>query len=74
MPRRGWGFEAWSGADPQLLANVRFLAGYRHGSVITGDVIPAVLDTAGPAADDRGDREGLVAAAPAGRFTGDRTK
>ena len=30
---RGWGFEAWSGADPRLLANVRFLAGYRRKDV-----------------------------------------
>ena len=23
---RGWGYEIWSGADPVVLANVRFLA------------------------------------------------
>ena len=28
---RGWRHEIWSGAPPVLLANVRFLAGYRHG-------------------------------------------
>jgi len=28
---RGWRHEIWSGAPPALLANVRFLAGYRHG-------------------------------------------
>jgi hypothetical protein len=44
---RGWGFEAWSGADPQMLANVGFLAGYRRSSVIAGELIPAVLDAAG---------------------------
>ena len=27
---RGWGHEVWTGADPVLLANVRFLAGYRR--------------------------------------------
>jgi hypothetical protein len=27
---RGWEHEVWSGADAQLLANVRFLAGYRR--------------------------------------------
>jgi hypothetical protein len=27
---RGWEHEIWSGADAQLLANVRFLAGYRR--------------------------------------------
>lgn len=28
---RGWAAEVWSGCDPLLLANVRFLAGYRRG-------------------------------------------
>jgi hypothetical protein len=27
---RGWGYEVWSEPDPQLLANVRFLAAYRR--------------------------------------------
>jgi hypothetical protein len=31
---RGWGFEEWYGADPVLLANVSFPAGYRRPSVI----------------------------------------
>jgi hypothetical protein len=44
--RRGWGFEAWSGADQRLLDNVRFLAGYRRQAVIATALIPAVLDTA----------------------------
>ena len=35
---RGWGFEAWSGADGRLLDNVRFLAGYRRGLVIDATV------------------------------------
>ena len=26
----GWRFEVWSGADPSLLANLRWLAGYRR--------------------------------------------
>ncbi len=43
---RGWGFETWSGADPQILANVRFLAGYRRSSVISQELIPAVLAAA----------------------------
>ena len=30
---RGWEHEVWSGADAQLLANVRFLAGYRRGAL-----------------------------------------
>lgn len=40
---RGWGFEAWSGTDPRLLANVRFLAGYRRQAFIAADLIPVVL-------------------------------
>ena len=43
---RGWGFGAWSGADPRLLANVRFLAGYRRKAFIAADLIPLVLDVA----------------------------
>ena len=31
---RGWEHEVWSGADAQLLANVRFLAGYRRAALI----------------------------------------
>jgi len=39
---RGWGFEEWYGAPPQLLANVRFLAGFRRERLIAEDLIPAV--------------------------------
>jgi hypothetical protein len=31
---RGWAFEEWYGAPPRLLANVRFLAGYRRGGLV----------------------------------------
>jgi hypothetical protein len=31
---RGWTFEVWSGTDAELLANVRFLAGYRRRQFI----------------------------------------
>lgn len=31
---RGWEHEVWSGADAQLLANVRWLAGYRRQALI----------------------------------------
>ena len=31
---RGWEHEVWSGADPQVLANVRFLAGYRRAALV----------------------------------------
>jgi hypothetical protein len=27
---KGWGYEVWSGADPVLLGNLRFLAGFRR--------------------------------------------
>ncbi len=43
---RGWAFEAWPGADPRLLANLRFLAGYRRLALIDAGLIPAVLDAA----------------------------
>jgi len=43
---RGWGFEAWSGADQRLLENVAFLAGYRQPAVTAAELIPAVLTTA----------------------------
>jgi hypothetical protein len=31
---RGWEHEVWTGTDAQLLANVRFLAGYRRAGLI----------------------------------------
>ncbi|MEU6260432.1 TnsA-like heteromeric transposase endonuclease subunit [Streptomyces sp. NPDC047043] len=34
VERRGWEYEAWSGADPVMLANVRFLAAYRRPGVV----------------------------------------
>ena len=37
---------AWSGADPQLLANIRFLAGYRRPALIEAGLILGVLDAA----------------------------
>ena len=43
---RGWGFEAWSGADRRLLDNVRFLAGYRRSLVIDAGLLPVVLHAA----------------------------
>jgi len=44
--RRGWAFEVWSGADAVLLANVRFLAGYRRAFVVDRDLVPMVLAAA----------------------------
>ncbi|MFF8593913.1 TnsA-like heteromeric transposase endonuclease subunit [Streptomyces sp. NPDC015220] len=35
----GWQYEIWSGADPVLLANVRFLAAYRRAGVVPDEDI-----------------------------------
>lgn len=43
---RGWGFEDWYGAPLHLLANVRFLAGYRRRAVIDECLVPAVREAA----------------------------
>jgi len=40
---RGWGYEVWSGADPALLADIRFLAGYRRQGMPPDAVTAAVL-------------------------------
>lgn len=34
VERHGWEYEVWSGADPVLLENVRFLAAYRRPGVV----------------------------------------
>jgi hypothetical protein len=44
---RGWRHEIWSGADPVLLANVRFLAGYRHAGRVDPALVTAVMERAG---------------------------
>jgi TnsA-like endonuclease N terminal len=44
---RGWAFEAWSGADDRLLANIRFLAGYRRRTVVREQLLPVALYLAG---------------------------
>jgi hypothetical protein len=43
---RGWGFEAWSGVDAVLLANVAFLAGYRRPQVVDVSLVDDVLAAA----------------------------
>jgi hypothetical protein len=43
----GFGFEAWSGCDPVVLENVRFLAGYRRAELIDLEVADLVLDCVG---------------------------
>jgi hypothetical protein len=45
---RGWGHEIWTGADPVVLANVRFLAGYRRPGMPPDAVTCAVLDVIRP--------------------------
>jgi hypothetical protein len=35
----GWQYEIWSGADPVLLANVRFLAAYRRAGLVPDEDI-----------------------------------
>ncbi len=43
---QGFDFEVWSGADPVLLENLRFLAGYRRGSTVSVELEPLVLEAA----------------------------
>lgn len=42
--QRGFRFEVWSGTDPVLLENVRFLAGYRRPALIAVELVPLVLE------------------------------
>ena len=69
---RGWGHEIWTGADPVLLANVRFLAGYRRPGMPPDAVTAAVLGEVRPG--ERAGRAagpaGAVLAAPAGQGRG----
>lgn len=44
---RGWRHEIWSGASMAVLANVRFLAAYRHRDRVAADVLARVEDTVG---------------------------
>ena len=44
----GWDYEIWTGADPVLLANVRFLAGYRRPWLVPDAVADAVLAAVRP--------------------------
>ncbi|MEJ7783945.1 MAG: TnsA-like heteromeric transposase endonuclease subunit [Solirubrobacteraceae bacterium] len=40
---RGWEHEVWSAADPMMLANVRFLAGYRRSALLNPDSIAVAV-------------------------------
>lgn len=42
---RGWRHEVWSGAPAVVLANVRFLAGYRHRDRVPVDALARVEQT-----------------------------
>ena len=44
---RGWGHEVWSGADAQVLANVRFLAGFRRAALIESVATAEAIWSAG---------------------------
>jgi hypothetical protein len=44
----GWQYEIWSGADPVLLANLRFLAGYRRPGLLPEQLLDDVLAAVGP--------------------------
>jgi hypothetical protein len=48
IERHGWQYEIWSGADPVLLANLRFLAGYRRPGLLPGQLLDDVLAAVGP--------------------------
>lgn len=44
LASRGWRHEVWTGAPPAVLANVRFLAGYRRRDRFEGEILVAVLE------------------------------
>lgn len=60
----GWEHEIWSGSDPVLLANLRFLAGYRRPGLLPEELLDEVLAAVRP-----GDTIGGVT----GRVSGART-
>lgn len=43
---RGWAYETWCGADPVMLENVRFLAGYRRSELVQAELGPLVVEAA----------------------------
>ncbi|HEY5199057.1 MAG TPA: TnsA-like heteromeric transposase endonuclease subunit [Solirubrobacteraceae bacterium] len=43
---RGWEHEVWSGADRQLLANMRFLAGYKQSRLFDAAALAAAASAA----------------------------
>jgi hypothetical protein len=47
LASRGWRHEVWSGAPQTVLANVRFLAGYRRRDRFDGEILDAALEAVG---------------------------
>lgn len=45
---KGWRYEIWSGSDPVLLSNVRFLAGARHLDYVDERLIRQLADPSRP--------------------------
>lgn len=45
---KGWAYEVWSGADPVLLRNIRFLGAGRRPGVVDEDVVVKVAEAARP--------------------------
>jgi hypothetical protein len=83
----GWRYEVWSGCDPVVLDNVRFLAGYRRREVIPDEAVDracrAVVDGEPLAVAERrlaaggpshGTRPALLAALWRGRLSADLTR
>ncbi|MEU4347057.1 TnsA-like heteromeric transposase endonuclease subunit [Streptomyces sp. NPDC023838] len=62
---RGWVYETWSGADPALVENVRFLSGYRRPRLLETVLVPAVLEEAGRQATIGGIEAALAERCPA---------
>jgi hypothetical protein len=46
LEERGWSTEVWSGTDPVVLGNVRFLAGFRRAVLFDPDLLAAAEDAA----------------------------
>jgi hypothetical protein len=47
LGQRGWAFEVWSGTDAVLLANIRYLSGYRRSLTIDSSALNHVVGCIG---------------------------
>lgn len=52
--RRGWVHEVWSGASAVVLANIRFLSGFRHRGRVDADAVRFVERSFGAAVEVKG--------------------